>query len=157
MAIQPIRKSPLSGQIALTIVPATKGQFVCNLEANMEGREISTKSAHGQNPRHAIAIALENLAHTFRLEAEKEQNIEWEAVELSKTGDEIKRRFHVILHYERVTEEPSKFDARMNTMMGNSVVENAIYTIIQVDPTLPIEPIVRQYPELEDSDTPEEE
>jgi hypothetical protein len=43
----------------------------------------------------------------------------------------------VILHYERLVEDESKFDAAHNTLLGNTVVENAELTIIQVDPDLP--------------------
>jgi len=62
-------------------------------------------------------------------------------VDRSTSGKGIDKRFHVILHYERVAEEESKFEALENTLMGNTVVENAEISIIQVDPDLPIEPL----------------
>lgn len=55
------------------------------------------------------------------------------------------KRFHVILHYERVTEDESKFEALLNTQLGNTVIENAEITIIELDPTLPITPLQHQH------------
>ena len=71
------------------------------------------------------------------MEAEAEQRLDWEAVDRSASGKAIDKRFHVILHYERVAEEESKFEAMTNTLLGNTVVENAEVTIIQVDPGFP--------------------
>jgi hypothetical protein len=75
------------------------------------------------------------------MEAEAEQQVDWEAVDRSPSGKVNEKRFHVILHYERVAEEESKFDATLNTQLGNTVVENAEIVLIQVDPALPIEPL----------------
>ncbi len=44
----------------------------------------------------------------------------------------------MILHYERIAEDESKFEARHNTIMGNTVVENAQITLIEIDPDLPV-------------------
>src|SRR5712692_3394335 len=132
-----------SGNIAITVIPQANGRYICEVTPSLEGRTGPTKRFHGQNPKHAIAIALENLARTFRMEAEAEQNIDWEAVDRSPSGGVNEKRFHVILHYERVAQEESKFEAMVNTQMGNTVVENAEITIIQVDPDLPVEPLER--------------
>jgi phosphoribosylformylglycinamidine (FGAM) synthase PurS component len=78
------------------------------------------------------------------MEAEAEQNIDWEAVDRSPSGKVNEKRFHVILHYEHVTEDESKFDAMQNTLLGNTVIENAEVSIIQVAPDLPIEPLERR-------------
>src|SRR5207244_7592356 len=98
----------------------------------------------GQSRSHAIALAVEDLARDFRLQAEAEQNGDWEAVERSRSGKAIERRFHVIVHYETVIEEESKFEAHVETLMGNTVVENAEVSIIQIDPKLLIEPWERR-------------
>ncbi len=49
-------------------------------------------------------------------------------------GAIVEKRFHLILHYECFSDEESKFDALTNLLNGNTVVENAEVTIIQVDP-----------------------
>jgi len=64
-------------------------------------------------------------------------------VEQSNTGEPITKHYHVILHYERIAEEESKFEAMHNTIMGNTVVENANITVIEIDPDIPIEPLTR--------------
>jgi hypothetical protein len=132
-----------SGTIAITVLPQPNSRYLCEVTPSLEGRIGPTKRFHGQNPKHAIAVALENLARRFRMEAEAEQKIDWEAVDRSPSGKVNEQRFHVILHYERVAEEESKFEAMVNTQLGNTVVENAEITIIKVDPDLPIEPLER--------------
>lgn len=132
-----------SGSIAITVVPQTNGRYVCEATPTLEGQTRPSKKFHGQTRNHAIAIALENLARAFRLEAEAEQKVDWDAVDRTASGEAIEKRFHVILHYERVAEEESKFEAMHNTLLGNTVVENADIAIIEVDPDLPIEPLAR--------------
>ena len=134
-----------SGNIAITVIPQAADRYICEVILWLEGRTDSTMRFHGQNPKHAIAIALENLAHMFRTQAEVEQNIDWEALDRLPSGKVKEKRFHVIMHYERVAEEASKFEAMVNTQMGNTVVENAEISIIQVDPELPIEPLYRRH------------
>lgn len=128
---------PYSGAIAITVIPQANGRCVCEVTPSLAGRTGPTKRFHGQTSNHAIALALEDLAQGFRAEAEAEQDIAWEAVDRSPSGKVINKRFHVILHFERVTEEESKFEAMHNTLLGNTVVENATIAIIQVDPDLP--------------------
>jgi hypothetical protein len=132
-----------SVSIVITVIPQANGRYLSEMILSLEGRIGPIKRFHGQNPKHAIAIALENLARLFRMEAEAEQNIDWDAVDRPPSGKVNEKRFHVILHYERVADEESKFEAMVNTQMGNTVVENAEISIIQVDPDLPIEPLER--------------
>jgi hypothetical protein len=40
-------------------------------------------------------------------------------VEISDSGEPINKYYHVILHYERIAEDESKFEAMHNTIMGN--------------------------------------
>lgn len=94
---------------------------------------------YGQTKEHAIAIALENLASRYRQQAEESQNIDSLAVEISDSGEPIEKRYHVILHYERIAKDESKFEAMHNTMLGNTVVENAKISIIEIDPDIEIE------------------
>jgi phosphoribosylformylglycinamidine (FGAM) synthase PurS component len=42
------------------------------------------------------------------------------------------KRYHVILHYERITEAEFKFDALENTLLGNTVIENVTCTLIEL-------------------------
>jgi hypothetical protein len=96
---------PNSGNIAITVIPQANGRYVCEATSSLEGRSGPTMRFHGQNPKHAIAVTLENLARTFRIEAEAEQHLDWDAVDRSPSGTVNEKRFHVILHYERVAEE----------------------------------------------------
>ncbi len=139
-AMSQLGTSPTSGNIAITVISEARGRCICEVTPSLEGRTRPTKRFHGQNPKHAIAVALENLARMFRMEAEAEQKVDWEAVDRPLSGKVNEKRFHVILHYERVAEEESKFEAMHNTLIGNTIVENAEIAIIQVDPNLPIEP-----------------
>lgn len=132
-----------SGTIALTVKLQPDGHSVCEMTTSWEGRIGSTERYHGQSPKHAIAVALDNLARAFRREAEAEQQIDCDAVNRSSAGKVIDKRFHVILHYERVTDDASKFEAMHNTLLGNTVIENAEVSIIQVDPDVPIKPLTK--------------
>ncbi|TWH43648.1 hypothetical protein CAL7102_07389 [Dulcicalothrix desertica PCC 7102] len=46
-----------------------------------------------------------------------------------------------ILHYERIIKAESKFEALQDTLLGNTVVENAKVTLIEIDPNLPVQPL----------------
>ena len=129
--------------IAITVIPQADSRYICEVTPLLKGQAGSIKRVHGQSPKHAIAIALEHMARTLRMEAEREQNIDWEAVDRSPSGEVNRKRFHIILHYERLAEEESKIEAMVNTQMGNTVVENAEIAIIQVDSDLPIEPLTK--------------
>jgi phosphoribosylformylglycinamidine (FGAM) synthase PurS component len=126
-----------SGGIAIHVIPQTSGGWVCEITLALAGRNGATERFHGQTSKHAIALALEELARKFRKEAEAEQDLDWEAVDRTASGEVVNKRFHVILHYERVCREESKFEAMTNTLLGNTVIENAELAIIQVDPGLP--------------------
>jgi hypothetical protein len=126
-----------SGTIAFTIVPQAKGRYACELTTSPPIGVRTRRRFHGQTAKHALANALESLALALRLKVEAEQAVDWDAVDRSPSGEGEDKRFHVILHYERLLDEESKFDALHNTLLGNTVVENAETTIIQVDPHFP--------------------
>jgi hypothetical protein len=130
--------------IALGITPQENGHL-CQRDVEQVGKSMTTQAFHGQNQNHAIAIALEDLAQHYRQAADQEDQQDWQAVERSPSGDVIQKRYHVILHYERIAEDESKFEAMHNTIMGNLVVENAMITVIPVDDSLPLEPIARSW------------
>jgi hypothetical protein len=127
--------------ITLSVETQSNGKAVCTIAAALEGLPPEIQEFQGQNQDHAIAIALENLATRYRKAAGEQQSRDWFAVERSSSGDPIEKRYHVILHYERIAEDESKFEARHNTIMGNTVVENAAIEVIEIDPDLPIESI----------------
>ena len=129
---------PTSGNIAFTVLPQTNGACVCESVIAFEDRATNTLKCLGQSPNHAIAISLETLARSFRKEAEKEQHLDWEVVEELASGQVVNQRYHIILHYERVAEEESKFEAMHNTLLGNSVIENAEITIVRIEAELPM-------------------
>lgn len=130
-----------SGSIALTITSQPDGRTVCRVTPSLDGLAGETRDFYGQNVKHAIAIALENLAYVLRTEADAEQKIDPEAVEWSPSGSVVEKRFHVIAHYEDVIEDESKFEATVSTLLGNTVVEGAQVSVIQIDPDLPVEPL----------------
>ena len=130
---------PNSVNIGITVTPLPNDHCLCEATLTVGGQAHAPRSFHGQNPNHALAMALEDLAREFRLKAEAEQKVDWEAVERSTAGVVLEKRFHVVLHYERVAEDESKFDAMHNTILGNTVIENAEISLVQVDKELPME------------------
>ena len=135
----------ITGTIAISVLPQTNGQYLCQITPTLSDRSHSSSEFFGQTPEHAIAIALEHLADEYRSLAEKRQNIDWERVERSPSGDVMQQLYHVILHYERSGTAESKFEAMEDTIMGNTVVENAKLTVIEVSPDLPIYPMARDF------------
>jgi phosphoribosylformylglycinamidine (FGAM) synthase PurS component len=133
--------NPTIENIAIAIQPQDNGHMLCELN-NPAGEPIR---AYGQTPEHAIACALEQLAAQYRQLAEAQQNLDWDAVEQSESGEPIEKQYHVMLHYESTITAPSKFEAMHDTMMGNTVVENAKITVIEISPDLPIEPLRRSW------------
>lgn len=131
--------------ITLSAEAQPNGQSLCQITTASEGQAQEARQFHGQNQDHAIAIALENLAAHYRQAAEAQQGIDNLEVARSSEGEAIEKCYHVILHYERIAEDESKFEAVHNTIMGNTVVENATIETIEIDPTLSVEPIVRPY------------
>ncbi|MHC5763317.1 hypothetical protein [Nostoc sp.] len=135
----------ITGTITIAVQPQDNGQYICQLSSSLSDSPRENIQCYGQTKEHAIAIALEQLADDYRRIAEERQNIDWDTVERSDSGEPIAKRYHVILHYERIAEEESKFEALHNTIMGNTVVENANITVIEIDPDIPIEPLTRSW------------
>jgi hypothetical protein len=135
----------ITGIITITLQPQDDGQYICQLSSSLSDSPRENIQCYGQTKEHAIAIALEQLADEYRRIAEEQQNIDWLTVEKSDSGEPITKHYHVILHYERIAEEESKFQAIHNTIMGNTVVENAKITVIEIDPDIPIDPLTREW------------
>ena len=128
----------ITGTITIAVLPQDNGQYVCQISPSLSDSPRENLQCYGQTKEHAIAIALEQLAGEYRRMAEERQNIDWDTVERSEAGEPITKHYHVILHYERIAEEESKFEAMHNTIIGNTVVENAKITVIEIDPDIPI-------------------
>ncbi len=79
--------APNFGNIALTVALQEDGLYTCEASLSLEGQIGLTLKFPGQSPKHAIAIALENLAQMLRREAEAEQNLDWEAVDRTPSGE----------------------------------------------------------------------
>lgn len=135
----------LTGTLSIAVLPQEKGQFLCQLSSCFSDRNREDIQCYGQTPDHAIAIALEQLAETCRQRAEERQNLDWEAVERSETGAPIEQRYHVMVHYEDIITAASKFEAMHNTLLGNTVVENAKITVIKIADDLPVDPLTRPW------------
>jgi len=141
----------ITGTISITVLPQNNGQYVCEITSSLSVGEASPKETrtkdctrfYGQTKEHAIAIALESLADEYRQKVEEEQNIDSLAVERADSGEPIQKHYHVILHYEEIAEAESKFDARHNTLLGNTVVENALISVIEISPDVQIDPLDR--------------
>lgn len=131
----------ITGTISLSVLPQTNGHYICESLINLTGCSTSDTRSYGQTKEHAIALALEELASHYRQLAQQYQNQDWNAVEQNESGEPITKRYHVILHYERIEEAQSKFEAMHNTILGNTVVENAEITVVQIADDLPIEPL----------------
>jgi hypothetical protein len=118
----------LSGTISVSVSPENGG-YSCQVSSSFNSETIRF---YGETQDHAIAIALEHMAARYRNEAEQKQDgdLNIEEAMLAKHPD--LKRYHVILHYEQITEAESKFDAFQNTLMGNTVVENATCTLIEL-------------------------
>ncbi|NJL35697.1 MAG: hypothetical protein HC899_02295 [Leptolyngbyaceae cyanobacterium SM1_4_3] len=134
-----------TGTISVTVLLQDNGQYLCQTSTDLGDRPSDNIRCYGQTQEHAIAIALEKLADHYRQLAEERQNLDWDAVERTETGEPILNRYHVILHYERTGDAESKFEAMHDTIMGNTVVENAKITVIEVAAHLPIDPLTRSW------------
>ncbi|MGK7874278.1 MAG: hypothetical protein AB4426_13495 [Xenococcaceae cyanobacterium] len=114
--------------IRLNLIPTEDGRYLCHLSTNLTELDRTEPTFSGQTKEHAIAVALEHLAAEYRSAAEQSQ--------VKPEGDDTvgshEKRYHVILHYERIASEKSRFDAVLNTLLGNTVVENAITTVIEI-------------------------
>lgn len=129
--------------ISITVLPQANGQYLCQMSTDLSDYPTNDTLCYGQTKEHAIAIALEQLANHYRQIAEEQQNRDWDAVERTESGELIAKHYHVILHYERIAEAESKFEAMHDTIMGNTVVENATITVVEIAADLPIEPLIR--------------
>jgi phosphoribosylformylglycinamidine (FGAM) synthase PurS component len=138
----------ITGTISITVLPQDNGQYVCQISSSLGDRgDRSSDCTHfyGQTKEHAIANALEQLADDYRKFAEDSQDIDSLAVEVSDSGTPIEKHYHVILHYERIAEAESKFEAIHDTILGNTVVENAKISAIEISPDLQINPLTRSW------------
>lgn len=133
----------ITGTITIAVLPQDNGQYVCQLSPPLNAQSREDIQCYGQTQEHAIAIALEQLADEYRRMAEEQQNIDWDAVERSESGEPIEKQYHVILHYEDIITAESKFEAMNNTIIGNTVVENTRITVIEIANDLPVELLVR--------------
>lgn len=124
----------ISGTIAIAVFPQENGQYFCQLSPGLSDASRPEIGCHGQTPSHAVAIALEQLADEYRDLVEEEQGLDALAVERSASGEVINKHYHVILHYEEAVEGESMFEAMHDVMIGNTVVENAKVTVVEIDP-----------------------
>jgi phosphoribosylformylglycinamidine (FGAM) synthase PurS component len=138
-----INPDSITETISLTVLPHTNGQYICEMSTDLSECPTSDSRYYGQTKEHTIAIALEQLAARYRQIAEKRQNRDWDAVERTETGEPIPKSYHVILHYERIAEAESMFEAMHDTIIGNTVVENAEITLVEIADDLPIQPLTR--------------
>ncbi|MCC3442826.1 MULTISPECIES: hypothetical protein [unclassified Microcoleus] len=132
-----------TGTITIDVCAQSNGQYLCQISSSLSDHPNDTMNFYGQTKEHAIAIALEHLADEYREKAEESQNIDSLAVELSDSGEPINKYYHVIVHYEEISEAESKFEAVHNTIMGNTIVENARLAAIEIAPDIEIEPLER--------------
>jgi hypothetical protein len=135
----------ISGTIAIAVFPQENGQYFCQLSPSLSDASRPEIGCHGQTPSHAVAIALEQLADEYRNLVEEEQGLDALAVERSASGEVINKHYHVILHYEEAVEGESMFEAMHDVMIGNTVVENAKVTVVEIDSDLPVAPIGRSW------------
>ncbi len=138
-----IKDEEVTETFSMTVRPQANGQYFCCLSSAFNDSAREDIQCHGQTKEHALAIALENLASEYRRMAEESQNIDSLAVERTESGEAIDKRYHVMLHYECIVEDESKFSASHNTIMGNTVVENAEITLVEIAPDLQIEGVQR--------------
>jgi len=134
-----IKPDRTEGTISIAVFPQENEQYICQISSSLSDRPDEQSNFYGQTKDHAIAIALEHLASRYRQQAEESQNIDWDAVEISDSGEPIEKRYHVILHYERIAKDESKFEAMHNTLLGNTVVEMGKLSIIEISPDIPIQ------------------
>jgi phosphoribosylformylglycinamidine (FGAM) synthase PurS component len=138
-----INSDRTTATIGIDVFAQSNGQYVCQISSSLSDRPDDRMNFYGQTKEHAIAIALEHLADEYREKAEESQNIDSLAVEISDSGEPINKYYHVIVHYEEISEAESKFEAVHNTMMGNTIVENARIAAIEISPDIEIEPLER--------------
>jgi hypothetical protein len=107
--------------LELEVYGSENQAFICQINSH----DVPLSSVgKGQTSEHAIAIALESLAEHYRNLAEQKE---------PTCQETPNHRYHVILHYEQVVTEESKFEALHNILLGNVVVENAKRWVIPID------------------------
>jgi hypothetical protein len=139
-------QASLNIQLSLNVEPQANGQYSCRIASSLDRSASQQQVFYGQSQNHAIANGLEHLADAYRQavsQEQEEQNLDWQAVQLSESGQAVQQCYHVVLHYERIAEEESMFEAMHSTIMGNTVVENATIMVMPIDADLPIELITR--------------
>jgi hypothetical protein len=132
---------PTNVNLFLNVTLENNGYYLCQLSNPNPSQ--NTIKCYGQTQEHAIAIALEQLAEQYRQIAEEQQNIDMLTVERSADGEAINKLYHVTLNFECIIDAESKFEAMHNTIMGNTVVENAKITVIEVGEDLPVTDILK--------------
>jgi hypothetical protein len=138
-----INPDRITGTLSIAVSPQVNGQYVCQMTSSLSDRSEENIQCYGQTPEHAIAIALEQLADTYRQMAEERQNLNWDTVQRSASGEPFEKQYHVMLHYEDIITAASKFEAMHDTIIGNTVVENARITVIEIADDLPVAPLLR--------------
>lgn len=124
----------IAGTISITVLPQEDGRYLCSVSSSLSDRPRPSNIFYGQTKEHALAIALEHLAEEYRTAAEESQGIAWDNTETTQAEPQMDQRYHVILHYERIAKAKSKFEALRDTMLGNTIVENAKSTVIKISP-----------------------
>jgi phosphoribosylformylglycinamidine (FGAM) synthase PurS component len=133
----------ISENLSITVTLANNGYYLCQLSNPLPDPSQDNINCYGQTQEHAIAIALEQLAEKYREIAEEQQNVDMLTVERSADGEAINKLYHVTLNFECIIDAESKFEAMHNTIMGNTVVENAKITVIEVGEDLPVADILK--------------
>ncbi len=133
-----INSDPITETITLILGSQPNGQYTCEISTTLSDAPTSDISCHGQTKEHSIAIALEKLAAHYRQITEECQNQKWDTVELNEAGKPVNKRYHVTLYYERIARAKSKFDAIHDTILGNTVIENATINVVEITPGLNI-------------------
>jgi hypothetical protein len=133
----------ISENLSITVTLENNDYYLCQLSNPLPDSSPNTINCYGQTQEHAIAIALEQLAEQYRQIAEEQQNVDMLTVERSADGEAINKLYHVTLNFECIIDAESRFEAMHNTIMGNTVVENAKITVIEVGDDLPVADILK--------------
>lgn len=76
--------------ISITVQQQDNGQYICQLSNSLTNLSNNDIRCYGQTREHAIANALEKLAADYRQIAEdQQQNIGWDEIKKSETGEVI--------------------------------------------------------------------
>ena len=84
----------ITGTLSINVLPQPKGQYLCHLSPNLSDEPRADIQCYGQTKEHAIAIALEKLAASYRERVEAQQNLDWDAATCTKTEEPIDKRYH---------------------------------------------------------------